>query len=90
MKAAEEISTAIPMLRQRSKLKNIHHHCVEINRLENDADRILRLALAELFDDPTDVANMIKWREIYQLLESATDRGEDIANVLEGVVLKHA
>jgi hypothetical protein len=64
--------------------------CVEINRLENVADKIFRSALTELFDDTSDIAEVIKWREIYQQMESATDKCEDVADVLEGVVLKHA
>jgi hypothetical protein len=63
---------------------------VEINRLENMADRIFRSAMAELFDDTVDITQVIKWREIYEHMESATDRCEDVANVLEGVALKHA
>ena len=55
----------------------------------NQADDIHRLALAELFNDGDDPFRIIKWREIYQHLEEATDRGEDVANVLEGIVLKN-
>lgn len=84
----EELVKAVPLLRNRSKMKQMLAYCVEINRLENEADAIMRFALAELFDGmpPYDV---IKWREIYQHLENAADRGEDVANVLEGVVLKN-
>ncbi|MCX5994775.1 MAG: DUF47 domain-containing protein [Chloroflexi bacterium] len=84
----EELVKAVPLLRNRSKMNQILGYCVEINRLENEADAIMRFALAELFDGmpPYDV---IKWREIYQHLENAADRGEDVANVLEGVVLKN-
>ena len=64
--------------------------CVEINRLENMADRVYRAAIAELFDNTEDITQIIKWREIYAHMESATDRCEDVANVLEGVALKHA
>jgi uncharacterized protein Yka (UPF0111/DUF47 family) len=63
---------------------------VEINRLENMADRVYRAAIGELFEDSTDIADIIKWREIYEHLESATDRCEDVADVLEGVALKNA
>jgi hypothetical protein len=54
------------------------------------ADRVFRSAMAELFDDNANIADVIKWREIYEHMESATDRCEDVANVLEGVALKHA
>ena len=63
---------------------------MEINRLENMADRIYHSALAELFNDCTNMAHVIKWREIYGHIESATDRCEDVANVLEEVAIKHA
>jgi uncharacterized protein Yka (UPF0111/DUF47 family) len=63
---------------------------VEINRLENMADKVYREALAELFQDSKDIPYIIKWREIYEYLETATDRCEDVANVLEGVALKYA
>jgi uncharacterized protein Yka (UPF0111/DUF47 family) len=58
--------------------------------LENVADEVFRLGMAELFDDTTDMAQIIKWREIYEHMESATDRCEDVSNVLEGVALKYA
>jgi len=54
------------------------------------ADRVYRAAMAELFENTTDIAQVIKWREIYGHMESATDRCEDVADVLEGVALKHA
>jgi len=90
VKAATEVERVMPRLRRRSELKQIPEYCVEINRLENMADRVFRSAMAELFDDTTDIAQIIKWREIYEHMESATDRCEDVANVLEGVALKHA
>lgn len=83
-----ELVVAVPLLRNRSKMKEILEHCVEINRLENEADAIIRHALTELFDNMP-IADVIKWREIYEHLETAADKGEDVANVLEGVVLKH-
>ncbi len=90
VQAAAEIERAMPLLRHRSELKKVLEHCVELNRLENMADKIFRSALGELFDDTKDTAYIIKWREIYEHMESATDRCEDVANVLEGVALKHA
>ncbi|OGO41660.1 MAG: phosphate transport regulator [Chloroflexi bacterium RBG_16_58_8] len=90
VKAAAEVQKAVSGLRRRSDLKKMMEGCVEINRLENMADRVYRAAMAELFDDTSDVALLIKWREIYEHMESATDRCEDVANVLEGVALKHA
>ena len=90
MQGADEIEKAMPKLRNRAGLKDILRHCVEINRLENVADKVFRSAMAELFDHSTDITYIIKWREIYEHMESATDRCEDVANVLEGVALKHA
>lgn len=84
----DELAIAVPHLRNRSKMKEILEHCVEINRLENEADTVVRFALAELFDG-IPIIEVIKWREIYEHLETAVDKGEDVANVLEGVVLKH-
>jgi len=88
--AAVEIEKAVPLLRHHSELKKVLAHCVELNRLENMADKVFRSALGELFDDTKDTTYIIKWREIYEHMESATDRCEDVANVLEGVALKHA
>ncbi len=90
VQAALEVEKAIPQLRHRAELEKILPRCVEINRLENAADEVFRSALAELFDDTTDIALVIKWREIYEHMESATDRCEDVSNVLEGVALKYA
>lgn len=75
------------------KEKNYAHvqeHCIEINRLENRIDRIFRDALGKLFDDMQDPRMIIKWKEVYEHLENASDRCEDVANVLEGIVLKNA
>jgi hypothetical protein len=88
--AALEVEEAIPYLRHRDHLNRILEHCVEINRLENEADRVLRSALGEMFGNSMDVVEILKWREIYEHMESATDRCEDVADVLEGVVLKYA
>jgi len=90
VQAATEVERAVPQLRHRAELRRILERCVEINRLENMADRVFRSAMADLFTDTKDIAEIIKWREIYEHMESATDRCEDVANVLEGVALKHA
>jgi len=89
VQAATEVEKAMPQLRRPKELKQILERCVELNRLENMADRVFRSAMGELFEDSTDIAYIIKWREIYEYMESATDRCEDVANVLEGVALKH-
>jgi uncharacterized protein Yka (UPF0111/DUF47 family) len=64
--------------------------CIDINRLENEADAILRRSVARLFKEAQDPIMVIKWKEIYENLESATDRCEDVANIIEGVILEHA
>jgi hypothetical protein len=84
------VEQAIPQLRHRGDVQQMLNYCVEINRLENVADKIYRAALTELFDNSMEIAEVIKWREIYQQMENATDKCEDVANVLEGVALKHA
>jgi hypothetical protein len=88
VKITAEVGVAIPKLRNRNELHKLPASCIEINRLENEADAVARSALAELFRDKLDTADIIKWREIYQYMETATDRCEDIANVLEGVMIK--
>jgi predicted phosphate transport protein (TIGR00153 family) len=90
VQATAEVERAMPELRHRAGLRQIPTRCVEINRLENMADRVFRSAMGELFNDSSDMAQVIKWREVYEHMESATDRCEDVANVLEGVALKHA
>ena len=90
VRTTSEVSAALPRLRRRNQLNKIPEHCIEINRLENEADRVVRAALTELFHDQVDLADVIKWREIYEHMETATDRCEDIANVLEGVMIKRA
>jgi len=90
VQSAIEVEKAMPYLRRPTESKQVLERCVEMNRLENVADRIFRSAIGELFDDTADIAKIIKWREIYEHMEMATDRCEDVANVIEGVALKHA
>jgi predicted phosphate transport protein (TIGR00153 family) len=86
-----KLNEVISRLRHRDQFPWILKQCVEINTLENEADDVQHAALAELFEFcHLNACEVIKWREIYDHLESATDRGEDVANVLEGIVLKHA
>ena len=67
-----------------------HEHTVEVNRLENSADALLRDSLAALFEEQGDPIEVIKWKEIYETMEIVTDRCEDVANVIEGIILKMA
>jgi predicted phosphate transport protein (TIGR00153 family) len=67
-----------------------HEHAVEVNRLENSADNLLRDSLAALFEEQADPIEVIKWKEIYETMEIVTDRCEDVVNVIEGIILKMA
>jgi len=69
--------------------KNLREHWIEVNRLENEGDRISRDAVAELFDGDMKCIDIIKWKDIYNLLESAIDECEHVANIIESVVLKN-
>jgi uncharacterized protein len=74
---------------RRADLKAVLPITVEINRLENQGDQLFRAAMRDLFQNQEDVRDIIKWREVYDELEAATDSAEDVANVMEGVVLKY-
>ena len=88
--SAEHVLGAVSSIRDLKRPNGILEHCIEINRLENVADNILRGALARLFREEKDPIAVIKWKEIYETLESATDRCEDVANIIEGVVLENS
>jgi hypothetical protein len=84
---ADQMLAAMQAFEKRS---GVAERAVEINRLENEADRMHQEATRRLFDEEQDPITIIKWKEIIDFLEAATDRCEDVANVLEGVVVKHA
>ncbi|MFH1858606.1 MAG: DUF47 family protein [Candidatus Omnitrophota bacterium] len=86
---AEQIHLIMPQLR-RMRHQNILQHCIEINRLENVGDRNMREAVAALFDSQPSPLDAMKWREIYEQMEIATDKCEDVAIAVEGIVLKNA
>jgi predicted phosphate transport protein (TIGR00153 family) len=85
--STEQVVKAMKAL---EKKKGVAEPAVEINRLENEADRAHQSAVKRLFEEERDPVTIIKWKEILDFLEEATDRCEDVANVLEGVVVKHA
>jgi uncharacterized protein len=85
--SVEQVVCAMQALEKR---KGVAECAVEINRLENEADRAHQAAVQSLFKEEKDAIAIIKWKEIFDFLEQATDRCEDVANVLEGVVVKHA
>ena len=87
VRQAEELASAVSLL---EKHDHVLDHCVEVNRLENEADQVARESIAKLFEREKDPIALIKLKELYEVLETATDKAEDAANVLEGVVLKSA
>ena len=85
----EVMHKAIHKLKEKN-YSHVQDYCIEINRLENRIDRDFRDAIAKLFDEVKDPILIIKWKEIYEHLEDASDRCEDVANILEAIVLKYA
>jgi predicted phosphate transport protein (TIGR00153 family) len=87
VRQSEELNKAVMKL---EKIQGVMEHCVEVNRLEDEADRVCREAIGKLFEHEKDAIQLIKMKELYEVLELATDKAEDAANVLEAVVLKSA
>ena len=85
---AEQMVRMMPLLKS-LEWDAVRPFCIEINRLENEADRVTRHALGSLFAGGMDVLDVIRWRDIYGFLEGTTDRVEDVAGIVEGIVLKH-
>jgi predicted phosphate transport protein (TIGR00153 family) len=85
--STRQISEVMPRLRN---FRDVSHYTVEINRLENDGDRITRDAMASLFDNGIDPMVVIRWKDIYERLENAIDATEKVANTIEGIVIKNA
>lgn len=86
----ERVRSAVALLTNMDHAETILKLCTEIDQLESDADRVMRSAMSKLFRDESDVRTVIKMKAIYELLESLTDKCEDVANILEGVVLENA
>jgi predicted phosphate transport protein (TIGR00153 family) len=86
----ERVRSAVGLLKNVKDADAIMKTCQEIDRLESDADRVMRSAMSKLFRDESDVKQLIKLRTIYELLELITDRCEDVANVIEGIVLENS
>jgi predicted phosphate transport protein (TIGR00153 family) len=84
--SSRAIADAIPRLRT---FRDIHHYTVEVNRLENDGDRVVRQALASLFERGIDPMLVIRWKDIFERLEDGIDATETVANILEGIVIKN-
>lgn len=90
LKAVRQLEEAVSKLRRLRGADGIMKNCIEINRLENEGDYVCRAAVAKLFEPGSDPLEVIKWKEIYETMENAIDKCEDVANVLEGIALKNA
>ena len=88
--SAKQVCTAVMGLRDLKHARTILESCVEINRLENESDRQLAGAIAHLLKETQDPITIIKWKEVFETVEMATDSCEDVANVIEGVVMENA
>jgi predicted phosphate transport protein (TIGR00153 family) len=86
--STERIKAAVIQLSDLKHSDSILALCKEIDKIEGDADQIMRTAMAKLFREENDAKHVLKMKEIYQLLESVTDRGQDVANIIEGIVLE--
>ena len=88
--AISRVKLIVHAMRDMKNSKMILDACVEINTLENEGDIILRSAMVDLFENEKDAIELIKWKEIYERIEEAIDVCEDVSNIIEGIVLKHA
>jgi predicted phosphate transport protein (TIGR00153 family) len=86
---AQELHAAMPNLRDNKNFRLVNEHIKEINTVENNGDRVLREALIEIVNHKDDIFNLIRWKEIYEMLEETTDRLEDVADVLQRVIIKN-
>ena len=89
LRSAQQVELAVRGLRTLKETQQTLKICIDINRLENECDAILRRSVARLFKEEKDPIMVIKWKEIYENLENASDRCEDVANIIEGVILEH-
>ncbi len=87
---AEKVRAAVALLNNMDNAREILGLCAEIDRLESDADHVMRAAMSKLFRDEPDVRTLIKLKAIYEILETVTDRCEDVANILEGIIVENA
>ncbi|RXZ32807.1 DUF47 domain-containing protein [Oxalobacteraceae bacterium CAVE-383] len=87
---ADKVKAAVALLPNMDNSRQILTICQEIDRLESDADHVMRAAMSKLFRDEPDVRNLIKLKAIYEILETVTDRCEDVANIIEGIIVENA
>jgi uncharacterized protein len=90
LSCTEKVKAAVKQLSNMENAESILNLCTEIDRLETVADQVMRTAMAKLFREEPDTRQLFKMKEIYQLLEAVTDRCEDVANIIEGIVLENA
>lgn len=90
LSCCQRVSAAVALLSSMDNGPEVLRICDEIDRLESDADRVMRGAMSKLFRDEPDVRELIKFKAIYELLETVTDRCEDVANIIEGIVLENS
>jgi predicted phosphate transport protein (TIGR00153 family) len=88
--SAEKVKVAVGLLHNMDNSHDILKICIEIDRLEADADHVMRAAMSKLFRDEPDVRTLIKLKAIYEILETVTDRCEDVANIIEGIIVENA
>lgn len=88
--SAEKVKSAVGLLHNMDNAPDILKICTEIDRLEADADHVMRAAMSKLFRDEPDVRTLIKLKAIYEILETVTDRCEDVANIIEGIIVENA
>jgi uncharacterized protein Yka (UPF0111/DUF47 family) len=87
---SEKVQAAVKLLPSMENATEILAICEDIDRLESEADHVMRAAMAKLFREEPDVRQVIKLKEIYELLESVTDKCEDVANIIEGIIVENA
>lgn len=90
LEACQHIDVAIRELRDLKKMKNITSACAKINKLESKSDSVYDKAVADLFENETDAKNIIKYKEVLSVLETATDKCKGVASVLESITVKHS
>ncbi|ADJ63580.1 MULTISPECIES: DUF47 domain-containing protein [Herbaspirillum] len=90
LSCAEKVQSAVGLLSNMDNSRQILAICQEIDRLESDADHVMRAAMSKLFRDEPDVRTLIKLKAIYEILETVTDRCEDVANIIEGIIVENA
>jgi uncharacterized protein Yka (UPF0111/DUF47 family) len=90
LSCTEKVKISVSLLHNMDNSEKILAVCKEIDRLESDADHVMRAAMSKLFRDEPDVRNLIKLKAIYEILETVTDRCEDVANIIEGIIVENA